>query len=150
MRRLLGLSVVLALNGCWIGANDCGFEPIGASIAAPVPGPPGNGVGTCGRWVKIGGAFWSLSEDTFDIALADLEPIGEATESSDLVPPLAGPTTYAIRGVDPTEAVAMESRGGGYLVFTRDSGALPIELCPMLTQASNPRAERCEDPPPDN
>lgn len=75
-----------------------------------------------------------------------LEPIGEADEVAEpLVTPLAGPTTYAIAGVDPTEAIAMEAADGHFLVFTYSGeGPFPDDLCPYLASSGNPDRGPCD------
>jgi hypothetical protein len=124
--------------------DDCGFEPIGASIRAPTLLPPdASPVGVCGNWVDIDGYYWSESGYTFELDARMLEPIGEANATSKYVSPLAAATTYEIAGVDPDEAIAMEAASGGYLVFTKESGSFPPELCPMLAPQGNPGTANC-------
>ena len=130
----------LSLGGCV--ADDCDWEPIGASIRAPVWAPPGaDPVGVCGRWVDIDGLYWSQSSYTFELDAQALERIGQADATSMYVSPLGSSTTYEIAGVDPDEAVAMGAADGTFLVFTRDGGGnFPAELCPMLAPEGNPAA----------
>ncbi len=147
MRILLAGTIVL-LSGC-IGYGDCGFEPIGASIRAPMwPPVQAPAVGACGRWVDIDGYFWTQSNFTFELSAADLEPIGQADRTSDYVAPLADATTYEIAGVDPDHAIAMEAADGTFLVFTKNtSGPFPVELCPKLASDGNAGTGGCPTPP---
>ena len=124
--------------------DDCGFEPIGATIRAPTWLPPeATPVGACGDWVDIDGYYWNESQYTFELDARMLEPIGEADATSDNVAPLAAATTYEIAGVDPDEAIAMEAADGTYLVLTKESGSFPPELCPMLAPEGNPSTASC-------
>lgn len=135
--------VVLSLGGCV--SDDCGYEPLGASIRAPMwPPPDADTVGQCGRWVRIGGLDWTQSIYAFELDEQSLEPIGEADATSKNVSLLGSSTIYQIPGVDPDEAVAMEAADGTFLVFTKGAGGgndFPPELCPML--ASDGRAPEC-------
>ena len=142
--------LLLATSGCFLGVGDCGFEPIGASIRAPIlpPVQPGQ-VGACGHWVKIDGYLWTQSNYDFELNAQTLEPIGEATAAALGVTALAGPTIYAIPGVDSDEAVAMERPDGSFVVFTYDgSGAFPPSLCPLLAPTGNADPGGCPDVPP--
>ena len=143
--KLLWAVLALAMSGCFIGANDCGFEPIGASIRAPIMAPiQPDQLGACGHWVKIDGTLWSQSLYDFVLSAETLEPIGEATEAATGVTALAAPTTYAIPGVNPDEAVAMERPDGSFVVFIYGE-AFPASLCPLIAPAGNPDApETCQ------
>ena len=137
----------MMVSGCFIGTGDCGFEPIGASVKPPVLAPIfGDAVGQCGKWVKIDGYLWNQSLYGFDLDAATLEPVGEADEvAKPFVAPLAGPTTYAIPGVDSSEAVAIEAADGDFLVFTHTSdGGFPDDLCPLLAASGNPDPGPCD------
>ena len=143
--KLLLALLALAMSGCFIGANDCGFAPIGASIRAPiaVPNQPDQ-VGACGNWVKIDGALWTQSRYDFALDAETLEPIGEATEAALGVTALAAPTIYAIPGTDPEEAVAMERPDGSFVVFTYSGdGPFPSALCALLAPTGNSDPSNC-------
>ena len=143
--KVVWLFFALLMSGCFIGANDCGFAPIGAAVRAPVAVPvQPDHLGACGQWVKIDGALWSQSLYDFELDAEELEPIGEASEAARGVSALAAPTIYAIPGTDPEEAVAMERSDGSYAVFTYHSdGAFPESLCPLLAPTGNPDAPNC-------
>ena len=141
--RLVAASVLMLSQVACVH-DDCGFEPIGASIRAPTWLPPeAMAVGACGEWVDIDGYLWSESQYTFELDARMLEPIGEATATSKYVSPLDAATTYEITGVDPDEAIAMEGADGRYVVFTKESGAFPPELCPMMAPEGNPSTANC-------
>lgn len=140
----IAAACILLLSQAGCGYDDCGFQPIGASIRAPTWLPPeATPVGACGDWVDIDGYLWNQSVHTFELDASMLEPIGKADATSDNVVPLAAATTYAIAGVDPDEAIAMEAASGRYLVFTKESGAFPPELCPMLAPQGSSSTTSC-------
>lgn len=141
----LAIAFVLTTGGCIFGVGDCKFEPIGASIRAPVLSPiQSDQVGACGHWVDIDGYYWTQNIHSFELDAETLEPIGEATAAARGVTALAAPTIYAIPGVDSDEAVAMERPDGSFVVFTYDgSGAFPASLCPMLAPTGNPDTGGC-------
>ena len=143
--KLLPAVLALAMSGCFIGANDCGFAPIGASIRAPITAPnQPDQAGGCGHWVRIDGALWSQSLYDFALSEETLEPIGEATEAATGVTALAAPTIYAILGVNPDEAVAMERPDGSFVVFIYGED-FPASLCPLIAPTGNPDApEICQ------
>jgi|SRR5688500_86920 hypothetical protein len=146
---LIRLTAVYVLIGISLGgcvADDCRYEPIGASIRGPMwPRPDADAVGQCGRWIKIGGDIWTQSEYAFELDPQALEPIGEADAASRNVTALGGPTIYQIPGVDPDEAVAMEAADASYRVFIRGGSGteFPPELCPMLGSEERPPAGLC-------
>ena len=151
MRILLAAALGTATGGC-VFADDCGFEPIGASIRAPNLSPmTRHEVGACGYWVIIDGAYWTQSAYGFELDADTLEPIDEATAAAEGVTELAGATVYAIPGVDSAEAIAMERPDGTFVVFTADgSGGFPLELCPMFAQTRYQSTDLCDgqSPPP--
>lgn len=146
----LALALGIVLSAC-IGSGDCDFEPIGASLRPPPLAPiAGDALGQCGRWVEIDGSYWTESTYDFTLARADLEEHGTADAVAEpFVTPLAGATTYAIAGVDPTEIVAMEAAAGGFVVFAQASDDFPPELCPYLAPEGNPDRGPCPGPEPD-
>jgi len=144
--KLLLAVLTVAMSGCVFAAYDCGFEPIGASIRVPITAPnQPDQVGACGAWVKIDGALWTQSGYDFVLSAETLQPIGEASEAALGVSALAGPTTYAIPGTDPEEAVAMERHDGTLIVFTYSSSVrpFPATLCPLLAPTGNPDSGGC-------
>ncbi len=138
---LVSVLALLSLSACV--APGC-YEPAGAAIRPPLVLPlDGHALGQCQSSIRIDGLEWVQSNNTYDLDGADLEPIGEADETSHNTPALAGPTIYEIAGVDSDEAIAMERWDGQFIVFLSLEGSLvvPPELCRTLPPQDS---EGCE------
>ncbi|HET7520109.1 MAG TPA: DUF6281 family protein, partial [Candidatus Limnocylindria bacterium] len=133
--------------GCFLFAPDpCQFKPIShlpvAAISAPRPplGAP-YATGACPSWVRFDGFQYTDTglanswRGAFDIAEADLTPIGRAEGATIQAGPFSDDTVYAIRGVDPADAVAMRYASGeapfAVLMASYDP---PPELCPYFKE----------------
>jgi len=72
---------------------------------------------------------WGLTED-------DLAPIGHASRSTVGSFTYAADTVYAIRGIDPVNAIAMRDRSkSGIVVLVKDRNRFPDALCQYLTKS---------------
>lgn len=136
---IFGLAVLVA---CVPGLGDCDMKPLGAlPVAAigpppaPITGPP---TASCASMVEFGGRVYSPSGDagTWTVTLDDLEPIGVATAANE--PAWENTTVFAISGVEPQHAIAMQYGSGATItVLLGGEAQLPDSMCSYMARPQN-------------
>jgi hypothetical protein len=164
--RWIGMLVAVLLAAPTVVAcSDTGecLVPLQTSAGGPqlaaAAGPDGGGgqppdaAGACPIRVEYDGRLYedtratSLLYDAWGMSGDDLAPIGHASRSTLGSFTYLDDTVYAIRTVDPIDAIAMRDRSpSGIVVLVKDRDRFPIALCRYLTKPPPAAPAPC---PPD-
>jgi hypothetical protein len=150
--RLLGLLLMAVIGGptvvactadsCWRDAVPTAARSVTASLNGPAVDGPGSGpaTGACPMQVEIDKtAYWDtrgtggIEQDAWTLADDDLTPIGHASRATLTTPPFRDDKVFAIRGIDPSEAVAMRAASpeDQIVVLVSRTYPFPDSLCPL-------------------
>ncbi len=132
--------VACAADSCWRDAVPTAAHSVTASLVGPAVGEPqiAPATGACPMQVEIDRtAYWDtrgvggIEQDAWTLTDDDLTPIGHASRATLTTPPYRDDTVFAIRGVDPGEAVAMRaaSPDGQIVVLVSHTYPFPDSLC---------------------